>query len=112
MPPLSFPIILASASPRRQEILRNAAISFEVVPTNVDETPRPDEPAEQLCRRLAREKAEAAVRMISANPALAGRPVLAADTIVVLPAGSASENILGKPADPADAKRMLQMLAG
>lgn len=113
MPPLPFPIILASASPRRQELLRNAAIPFEVVVTNVDESPRPGESAADLCRRLAREKAEAAFQLIQGDPARADLPILAADTIVVLPGeGQAPDVILGKPTGPADAKRMLRALAG
>jgi septum formation protein len=94
-------LVLASASPRRQELLRNAGISFTVQPADVDETPLPGEPARECAERLAREKALAVWRL---------RPqdvVLGADTIVVV-----DETILGKPADAADAARMLRMLAG
>lgn len=94
-------LVLASASPRRQELLRNAGISFVVQPTDVDETPQNDESAKQCAERLAREKALAVART---------RPhdqVLGADTVVVVDGA-----ILGKPADTADAARMLRLLSG
>jgi septum formation protein len=94
-------LVLASASPRRQELLRNAGISFTVQPADVDETPLPDELPRACAERLAREKALAVWRT---------RPqdrVLGADTIVVV-----DETILGKPADAADAARMLRRLSG
>ena len=94
-------LVLASASPRRQELLRNAGLSFVVQPANVDETPRAGEPPRDYAERLAREKALAVWRL---------RPqdvVLGADTIVVV-----DEMILGKPTDAADAARMLRLLSG
>jgi septum formation protein len=94
-------LVLASASPRRQELLRNAGISFAVQPADIDETPLAGEPARDCAERLAREKALAVSRL---------RPqdlVLGADTIVVV-----DEKILGKPADAADAARMLRLLSG
>ena len=94
-------LILASASPRRQELLRNAAIDFEVQPANVPEDPLPREAAKDCAERLARDKALAIARQ---------RPndcVLGADTVVVI-----DGRILGKPADPADAERMLRLLSG
>jgi septum formation protein len=94
-------LVLASASPRRQELLRNAGISFVVQAADIDETPLDDEKAEQCARRLAREKALAVARL---------RPqdrVLGADTIVVVDGA-----ILGKPRDAADAARMLRLLSG
>jgi septum formation protein len=100
-PKIAISLVLASASPRRQELLRNAGISFVVQAADIDETPLTDEKAEQCARRLAREKALAVSRL---------RPqdrVLGADTIVVV-----GENILGKPRDADDAARMLRMLAG
>jgi len=93
--------VLASASPRRQELLRTAGISFTVQAADIDETPLADEKAEQCARRLAREKALAVSRL---------RPldrVLGADTIVVV-----DGEILGKPRDGADAARMLRLLSG
>src|SRR5437764_15095365 len=72
-------LILASASPRRAELLRNAGISFSIQPSNVHEERRAGEPPEGCVRRLAREKAEAIARGVAADPA-----ILAADTEVVL----------------------------
>jgi septum formation protein len=94
-------LVLASASPRRQELLRNAGISFTVQPADVDETPLPGELPRECAERLAREKARTVWRT---------RPqdlVLGADTIVVV-----DETILGKPADTDDAVRMLRLLSG
>jgi septum formation protein len=94
-------LILASASPRRQELLRNAGISFTVQPADIDETPLPGESARACAERLAREKALDVWRK---RPA---QVVLGADTVVV-----ADETILGKPTDRDDAARMLRMLSG
>jgi septum formation protein len=94
-------LVLASASPRRQELLRNAGITFEVVPANIPEDSLPGEGAKDCAERLAREKALAVARQ---------RPhglVLGADTVVVI-----DGQILGKPSDPADAARMLRLLSG
>jgi len=94
-------LVLASASPRRQELLRSAGISFVVQPADIDETPRAGERPRECAERLAREKALAVFRQ---------RPqdcVLGADTIVVV-----DEAILGKPADARDAARMLRLLSG
>jgi septum formation protein len=94
-------LILASASPRRAELLTAAGIPFETLPVDLDETPLPDEAPDAHVRRLADAKARAA---------LARRPdalVLGADTIVVL-----DGRTLGKPRDAADARAMLQALAG
>jgi septum formation protein len=94
-------IILASASPRRQELLRSAGISFTVQPADIKETPLPGEAPRECAERLAREKALAVSRK---NP---GQWVLGADTIVVV-----DEAILGKPRDDEDAARMLRLLSG
>jgi septum formation protein len=94
-------LILASASPRRAELLRAAAIEFEIHCADVDESVRAGERPEAYVRRVAVEKA----RAIAAR--MADSVVLAADTTVVVDA-----QILGKPADAADARRMLRMLAG
>jgi septum formation protein len=94
-------IILASASPRRAELLRAAGIEFDIFPADVDETPRAGEPPDACVRRLAEEKARAV--------AAAARhyPVLAADTTVVV-----DTHMLAKPADDDDARRMLRLLSG
>src|SRR5256712_8702808 len=94
-------LVLASASPGRQELLRNAGILFEIQPAHVPEAPRPGEQAKDCAERLAREKALAVAKE---------RPrdiVLGADTVVVV-----DGQILGKPLDAADAARMLRMLSG
>jgi septum formation protein len=93
-------LVLASASPRRAEILRTAGISFVVRPSHIEENLLPGESAENYVRRLAREKALAA-------PASDAELVLSADTTVHL-AGT----ILEKPVDDADATSMLRLLAG
>jgi len=94
-------LVLASASPRRQELLRSAGIPFSVEPANVDETPFAGESPRDCAERLAREKALAV---------FAARPhdrVLGADTVVAV-----DETILGKPVDGEDAARMLRLLSG
>lgn len=96
-------LILASASPRRAELLTAAGFSFEVRAADVDETPRPFEPPAEYALRVARDKAAAVAR----NCRNSGTAVLAADTVVV-----AGGQILGKPADDADARRMLETLSG
>jgi septum formation protein len=95
-------LILASASPRRAEILRDAGYSFAVVSSAVDETPIPGEPAEAMVQRLADAKAEL-VAARSVGPAI----VIAADTAVVI-----GTQILGKPRSTEDARHMLQSLSG
>jgi septum formation protein len=99
-------LILASASPRRQELLRNAGISFVVQAADIDETPLGGESARECAERLAREKALAVWRVRS-EEGLTRDVVLGADTIVVV-----DEQILGKPRDADDAVRMLRMLSG
>jgi len=94
-------LVLASASPRRQELLRNAGIPFTVQPAGIDESPLPGESPRDCAERLARGKA------LSVSQSRAQDYVLGADTIVV-----AGEAILGKPCDTADAARMLGMLSG
>ncbi len=94
-------LILASASPRRRELLHQAGFVFEVQAADVDETPAPGEDPVALAIRLARAKVEALPR--AENTVL-----LAADTVVVAPSGE----LLGKPSGPEDAARMLGLLAG
>jgi septum formation protein len=94
------PIVLASQSPRRAEILRQAGIAFTVRPASVDETPRDGERPLDYVWRLADEKA-------AAVPAAPYEIVLGADTTVVI-----DGKMLGKPAGEADARRMLALLAG
>ena len=94
-------IILASASPRRSELLRNASIPFQVKPAHVPEFPEKGEKPLDYCRRLARDKAR---KVYTESP---GCFVLGADTIVI-----ADDHILEKPKDAEDATRMLRMLSG
>jgi nucleoside triphosphate pyrophosphatase len=94
-------LVLASASPRRQELLRNAGISFEVQAAHIPEDPLPGEDAKECAERLAREKALAISRQRPQDA------VLGADTVVVV-----GGQILGKPTDAADATRMLRLLSG
>jgi septum formation protein len=97
-------LLLASASPRRAEILRGAGISFEAVPANIDETRVLGESPEQMVERLARAKAEAAAIAIhSREPAI----VLGADTVVVV-----DGDIFGKPTNFVGAHEMLRKLRG
>lgn len=97
-------LILASASPRRREILEAAGIEFEVVPTFVPEEKREGESPEQFVCRVATEKAEAALDRITHPCAV---PILGADTVVVL-----RDQILGKPASAEEARGMLRLLSG
>jgi len=95
-------LILASASPRRAQILRDAGISFSVLSSAVDETPYPNETPQQVVQRLANAKAEL-VAARTVGPAI----LVAADTVVVL-----DGQILGKPRSTEDARRMLQLFSG
>ncbi len=96
-------MILASASPRRAELLAAAGFRFDVAPADVDETPQPGESPTTYALRVAHDKAAAA------TAALAGgaRIILAADTVVAI-----DGQILGKPVDGDDAARMLRLLSG
>ncbi|MDX6694008.1 MAG: nucleoside triphosphate pyrophosphatase [Blastocatellia bacterium] len=94
-------LILASASPRRAEILRAVGWPFEVAAVDIDESKRAGESPVAYVERLAREKAGAAARSFP------GQLVLGADTIVLI-----DERVLGKPSDMIDARRMLRELSG
>jgi len=101
-------LVLASASPRRRELLTQAGYSFQVKPAHIPEDPRDGEDPIAYVTRLAREKAEVVFRELRAsgneNEALV---ILGADTTVTL-----DNHILGKPENAADAARMLRMLSG
>jgi nucleoside triphosphate pyrophosphatase len=94
-------LLLASASPRRAELLRAAHIEFDVVSADIDESVLPGESPQQHVWRLAEAKARTVL------PRSGGRPVLAADTVVVVDGA-----ILGKPTDAGDARAMLRLLSG
>jgi septum formation protein len=99
-------LILASASPRRAEILRNAGIRFEICSTDVDESRLDNESPSDYVRRLALAKAVSAV---DKNPNLgADVLIIGADTVVVVD----DDAILGKPESSDDAKRMLRSISG
>lgn len=99
-------IYLASASPRRAELLQQIGVEFEVIGADIDETLRPQEVATDYVSRMAQEKGQRA-RELLAQSAQPARPVLSADTVVVL-----DQHILGKPAGRVDAARMLRQLSG
>jgi septum formation protein len=94
-------LILASASPRRSELLRNAAIRFSVDPAHVLEEPLPQEAPLAYAQRLARDKASA---IFARHP---DAVILGADTVVVV-----DQHLLEKPANSEDATRMLRLLSG
>jgi septum formation protein len=99
-------IYLASASPRRQALLRQLGVPFDVVVPVVVEKRGPAEGAAEYARRLAAEKAHQAARQV-ATDGLKSQPILAADTCVVV-----GGKIFGKPQDRTDAEAMLRRLSG
>lgn len=116
--------VLASASPRRAELLRAAGLAFETLAVDIDERIRPGEAPQEYVRRLAREKSARAQQILIGPPKGGhhddtvrrtssgksdhmGRVVIGADTAVVI-----DGEILGKPADDNDAARMLGRLSG
>ncbi|AHL76736.1 septum formation protein Maf [Stutzerimonas stutzeri] len=96
-------LFLASASPRRRELLTQIGVPFSLLTVSIDETPSAAELPDAYVQRLAREKALAGLSLIDDDSAC----VLGADTTVVL-----DQQLLGKPADKADALAMLQALSG
>ncbi len=106
-------LILASASPRRRELLAQAGLSFTVDPAEIPEDLEPDEDAATFVLRLAEAKAQAVWAKRNATQNLAPQPeddpliVLGADTCVLC-----QGEILGKPRDQTDARRMLELLSG
>ena len=100
-------LVLASASPRRRELLAQAGFSFQVQPAHIPEDLLAGEDPVAYVSRLAREKAEHVYAQLSTSAPSPDLAVLGADTTVTL-----GSHILGKPADAADAARMLQLLSG
>lgn len=96
-------IVLASASPRRSELLARLGIRFHVEPSHIDEEPLPDETPEEHVVRLSREKA----REVAQRESVPGRWFIGSDTIVLR-----DDTILGKPRDVLDAAEMLRSLSG
>ena len=133
-------LFLASASPRRRELLAQAGFSFQVHPAHIPEDPYPNEDPIAYVTRLAREKAESVFRQLTQNPTGAWESDLAvkgtgfspyidttteprssapegilSETLAVLGADTTvtlDNQILGKPEDPADAARILRLLSG
>ena len=110
-----MPLVLASASPRRQELLKDAGIEFVVKPANIPEVRRDHESAQVFAERMAREKARAVFAGAK------GEYVLGADTVVVVAATTVGATgvppvevqlVLGKPENLEDAARMLRLLSG
>src|SRR3954452_23616227 len=98
-------LVLASASPRRRELLEQLGLKLEVTPANIDETPLPGERPTEYVRRVAAAKCDAVAATRAADlPVL---PTLGADTIVIV-----DDQILGQPRDEDDARRMLLALGG
>lgn len=95
----NFSLVLASASPRRADLLRAAGLEFTIRVADIDETQLPDESPHAYVARLARQKAQAVARP--------DEIVLGADTTVVI-----GQQVAGKPIDAEDARRMLRMLSG
>ncbi|WP_395490066.1 Maf family protein [Cedecea davisae] len=95
-------LYLASGSPRRQELLTQLGVSFERVVPGIEEQRQPHESAEQYVCRLAREKAQAGVAMVTQD-----LPVLGADTIVIF-----NGEVLEKPKNAGHAAQMLRLLSG
>lgn len=100
-------LILASASPRRAEILRNAGFDFEIFLASVDETRRPREPAPAYVRRVATSKARTTMKRLPPNAGDDFSAIVAADTVVAI-----EGHVLGKPKSGDDARRMLRRLSG
>ena len=99
---MSVQIILASASPRRKELLDQIKVTYSIYPVDLDESPLPDESPLDYVQRLAAEKSAACRAQLGTET-----PILAADTAVVL-----GNLIMGKPKDQADALAMLTQLSG
>lgn len=107
-------VILASQSPRRVELLKQMGVDCDILPADIDESVLANEPPETYVLRLAKQKAQAARRLVQQKSnelqkpsELQPLPIIAADTTVVL-----NDEILGKPEDDADATRMLTLLSG
>jgi septum formation protein len=103
MPYPAQTIVLASASPRRRELLAQVGINFQVVPSTADETLLADETPEAHVKRLSCDKA----MEVASRPEQSGRWFIGSDTVVVR-----DEIILGKPADASEAAKMLSSLSG
>ncbi len=107
VPPIHpWRLILCSASPRRRQLLQGLDLPVEITSVDVDETPPPGLPPEQVAEHLARKKAEAWTGTLAADQVL-----VTADTTVLLDTDNGTV-LLNKPVDPAEAEQMLTMLSG
>jgi septum formation protein len=106
--PIVGPILLASTSPRRREILHSLGIGFVLADPGIDEASRDGSPPPRRVLELAEDKARAAAAGLAGSMP---RLVLAADTLVALPRGR-GESVLGKPKNRADAGMMIALIAG
>lgn len=105
-PHLGVQVYLASASPRRQQLMQSVGLRFEVITADIDETRRDGETPDRFVQRLAQEKAQQAwARLVNHRRAI--HPVVAADTCVVI-----DDQVLGKPRDRDHAVQMLRRLCG
>ena len=101
-------LVLASASPRRRELLESLGLILRIAPADIDERPLEGEAAADYVRRIAGSKCDRVVEsLLAGDDAGAALAVVGADTTVIV-----DGDILGKPADAADARRMLERLAG
>ena len=100
-------LVLASASPRRRELLTQAGYKFQIHPAHIPEDPHPNEDPIAYVTRLAQQKAQEVFNHLAESAANPGLQVLGADTTVTL-----DNQILGKPENEADAARMLRILSG
>jgi septum formation protein len=100
-------LVLASASPRRREILTAAGFEYDVAPTAIPERRERGESPSQFVSRLAKEKAGAACEILREHRTQQPLPIVGADTVVLI-----GRTVLGKPASPAEARRMLRLLSG
>lgn len=107
--PEEFDVVLASASPRRRELLEKAGVRFRVHAVDVDESLTPDELSDpvEASKKLAERKAHAAVEQLATEDYQGTMAIIASDTIVAL-----NGQVFGKPHDEADARRMLGELSG
>jgi septum formation protein len=105
------PLLLASASPRRREILQTLGVPHVVVPASIDETRKKGETPDRYLERIVNDKRDAARAAFDPKK---HRGLLVADTSVIVPGGGAGGRVrvLGKPEDDADARAMIRMLAG
>lgn len=111
---MSAPLVLASASPRRRDLLTRAGVEFDVVPSDVDESISGSPPVGEAARTLAARKARGTEVLLRERGLEGDRGagwVLAADTIVAIVGGGA-DRLLGKPEDPEEAEGMLAALSG